>query len=144
MQTLWVPGRLPGLNDIIEGSRGAGKGTGRQWQHDKRNWEHKIGLLAHVQKIRVTEPSYFTYVFVEPNKRRDPSNFTAGGRKIIEDALQKAGLLRNDGWKHVLGFADFWFYDEDAPGVALVISSHLVPRKVDAVDALMAAKGAVS
>ena len=127
MQTLWVPGRLPGLNDIIEGGRGAGKGTGRAWQHEKRNWEHKIGLLAHVQGLKRFDAACFTYLFVEPNKRRDPSNFTAGGVKIIEDALQ-AFWVENDGWKHVLGMAKYWLCDPDNPGVFVIIGNEVLSR----------------
>ncbi|MBW2675806.1 MAG: hypothetical protein JRD89_20765 [Deltaproteobacteria bacterium] len=65
---------------------------------------------------------YFTYFFMEPNKRRDPSNFTSGGIKIIEDALQSAGILKNDGWRNVLGISSYWTVDKDCPGVMLYMT----------------------
>lgn len=98
---LWIPGRLPGLNEIIlASSKRSGKYS--PYAKLKEQWGGTIALLAHAQNFpRLVGRHDFYYEFLEPNMRRDPSNFIAGGVKIIEDALQLAGLLDGDGWKNV-------------------------------------------
>jgi hypothetical protein len=107
MDCLWIPGRLMGLNDIIEQSAGASKGWSK-YNATKQKWAGNIALLANAKGIDVIGPNYFTYLFCEPNQKRDPSNIVAGGVKLIEDALQAATLLKNDGWNDILGFTGYW------------------------------------
>jgi hypothetical protein len=115
MKRLFIPHVLPGLNEILDARKrklvGAGRG-GDMYNLMKSRWATVIKGLAHQQGFDVQEGGYFTYLFLEPNRRRDPSNIVAGGVKLIEDALQEAGLLGGDGWKHVLGIAPYWVRTE--------------------------------
>lgn len=88
----------------------------------KRDWTMRIRLLAASQDFRAVEGCFFTYVINERDQRRDPSNFIGGAVKIIEDALQTAGLLSNDGWKNVAEIRTHWKVDKDKPGVTVFIS----------------------
>ena len=115
MGCLWVSGRLPGLNDIIEQSAGASSGWSK-YNQTKQAWSANIGLLAAMKGVGAIPPGYFTYLFAEPNCRRDPSNVVAGGVKLIEDALQAAKLLKNDGWTDVLGFCGYWIKKPERVG----------------------------
>jgi hypothetical protein len=115
MGTLWIPGRMMGLNDIIEQSAGASKGWSA-YNASKQKWAGNIALLANAKGVQAIPPGYFTYLFCEPNQRRDPSNIVAGGVKLIEDALQAATLLKNDGWTDILGFTGYWIRKAERVG----------------------------
>ena len=91
-----------------------------QYAQIKSRAEEQIGWLA--KPMPRIKCGYWTYVIVEPDRRRDPSNFTMGAIKLIEDALQRAKVLDNDGWKQILGFRSYWFVG-DRPGVAVVVTS---------------------
>jgi hypothetical protein len=114
------------MNEILEARGKIRRIKDQVVRHDgyndmKRSWTHTITLLARSQRFQPVEYGCFTYLWFEPNRKRDPSNFTAGGRKIVEDALQEAGLLAGDGWKHVLDIRDLWLVSEDAPGLVLFV-----------------------
>lgn len=115
--TLWVPGPLPGLNELIAAAKGAG-GTGRAYSQLKRQWTDTVWALARSAKLHKPGPveSAVTIGFewVERDRRRDPDNVAAGGRKLVLDGLVKAGVLAGDGW------ADS-FSVGPAPGVAVTI-----------------------
>ena len=124
-QSLWVPGKLPGLNELIAAAKGAG-GTGRAYSRLKRQWTDTIVLLARAAKLRpVGGPCYLRFVWCEENRRRDPDNVAAGGRKLILDSLVTAGVLAGDGWAHVHGWTDS-FGAGGAVGVRVEIAPAVV------------------
>lgn len=43
------------------------------------------------------------------------------GRKVIQDALVRAGVLKNDGWAQIEGFSDEFRVDEKHPRVEVEI-----------------------
>jgi hypothetical protein len=57
-------------------------------------------------------PVHMTYTWHRKNKRTDPSNI-AWGTKYIEDALQRAGILRNDGPREVASITHQYVYGAD-------------------------------
>ena len=61
------------------------------------------------------------YHWYEPNHRRDLDNISSFGRKVIQDALVKARVLRNDGWKEIVGFEDRFYMDSKKPRVVVEI-----------------------
>lgn len=107
MGLLWVAGRLPSLNQVIEMSAGANSGWSK-YGEVKKKWSQQIVLMARVKNLQPIPPSYFGYLCCEPNRRADPSNIVGGAVKVIEDALQMAGLLQNDGWNDILGYVGYW------------------------------------
>ncbi len=111
-----IQGRLPTLNDYIDAcnsSRYAGNNL-KQW------WENYIS--AYLRPLqRILKPVEITYKWYEPNRRRDPSNISGGGRKFIEDALVKRGILRGDGWRDMAGFSDEFYIDKDNPRIEIDI-----------------------
>lgn len=130
MYRLWVPGPLPGMNEIIE-AKATKFGKGKGWRQAdayskmKQVWGERIGSLAREQGFPVLQEGHFVYLFREAHRRRDPSNFTAGGHKLIEDGLQQAGFLKNDGWGNVLSIQDKWIVDKARPGVTLFVTDSL-------------------
>lgn len=98
---------MPGLNDLLAGSRNA-KGSWNAYNAVKQKWSASIQLLVRARGVRATGPAFFTFLFVEPDKRRDPDNLTAAGIKLIFDSLVGSEVLEGDGWQHVLGFTSYW------------------------------------
>jgi hypothetical protein len=120
-QWLWIPGPLPGLNDMVGSSNAKG---GNVWASIKlkKQWIETINLLARSQGFNPVKCGRFHYSIRETHQRRDPSNFCAGAVKIIEDALQAAGLLESDGWRGVKGLSFDWSVEEFRPGVFLSVT----------------------
>lgn len=103
---LWIPARMPGFNEILDARMIRGKGAKSTYQWNaysqmKKRWAGNIRILCWHRRLEFIERGFFTYLFVEPNRKRDLSNITAGGIKLIEDALIEAKILENDNWEHV-------------------------------------------
>ena len=94
---LTIPGLLPGLNEYVDAERGA-KG--------------KYKAAA--------RPVVIHYTWIEPNRRRDKDNI-AFAKKFIQDSLVHAGVLQNDGWKHIEHFTDDFAVDPKNPRVEVII-----------------------
>lgn len=120
-QVLWIPGRLAGLNEVVCKNHFS---VGRL----KKEEQARILARATESGMRPAAPGYWSYLFVEDNRKRDPSNMLFG-IKLVEDALQSGGLLGNDGWNHIRGYSIHWTLDQADPGVLVVISSSLTARE---------------
>lgn len=106
LASLWIPGPLPGLNDLIAAAKGAG-GRGRAYSVLKRDWTAVIKGIAHREKTPAFPGRVMLFFhWFEKDKRRDPDNVAAGGRKIVLDGLVAAGVLKGDGWRHVQVWQD--------------------------------------
>jgi hypothetical protein len=120
---LWIHGPLPGLNELIAAAKGSG-GRGAGYARIKRQWTDTVWALAKAARLDKLGPYdeavTFDFDWVERDKRRDPDNVAAGGRKLILDGLVTAGVLAGDGWKHVYGWADR-FSVGTIPGVGVTI-----------------------
>ena len=113
---------MPGLNEIIEASavHGSGKRRWSKYATLKKRWAKDLDVLVDIQGFEVRGKA-FTYMFVEKDRRRDPSNIM-GAIKLIEDSLQEAGILENDGWNHIEYIQPYWTVDPHNPGVVLATS----------------------
>ncbi len=128
MQVLVVPTRLPNLNDVIDAAstvyrdKNGRQHRGNAYQTLKKKWSGTLMLLARSQGFSCHDGGHFAYIFHETERRRDPSNVMAGGIKVIEDALQDAGLLGGDGWGHVFGIRVRWVHNKVFGGVVVVVT----------------------
>ena len=116
---LTIPGTLPNLNDYIAAER-----TNRHKGAKMKADSGKIVAAAIRQCLRVVridKTVYMEYTWYEPNKRRDKDNVSSFGRKVIQDSLVDAGILKDDGWKHVVGFSDRFEVDKDNPRIEVLI-----------------------
>ena len=111
IQTLFVPGPLPGQNDYL--------GTGNRWTYgrDKKRWAEVILVEIKRQKLKPMRNVRIYWAWAEQDMRRDPDNIMGIGKKFILDALVKGGILPNDGWKNIAGMSDTWVVDTYSPGV---------------------------
>ena len=111
-----IPGRLPGLNELINESR-RNRYAGNTM---KRDAEFLVKLVA--RKLPTLKPPCdFVFDWVEKDKRRDKDNISSGGRKIIFDSLVKLGKLENDGWGQIGNYADRFHVDKKEPRVVVTI-----------------------
>lgn len=121
--SFFIPGVLPGMNEIINAARGKKMAAARQ----KKVWTVRVGnyvdLKMHQTGFKGFPGSVFiSYLWQEPNRRRDPGNI-ASSQKFCEDGMVKAGLITGDGWKQIAGFQHKWVVDKDNPGVYVVVTS---------------------
>lgn len=116
-QKFTISGRLPNMNDLI-------KGHWTVQQQKKKEAMNSALAAARWGKIKPVEryPVLVKINCFEPNARRDQDNVQAGAKKIILDALQRAGILAGDGQKYV---ADIIcpkpLIDRDNPRVEVVL-----------------------
>lgn len=116
-----LPFRIQGLNEVIQQSRASAMAAAAT----RKLQLGKVALLARQDGLcRLDDGASFTFVHVEPNRKRDPDNFCGAAQKLILDGLQKAGVLPNDGWTHVHSIQHFWRLNEGAViGVWVMASS---------------------
>lgn len=83
--------------------------------------EVESSIAWYLKKLqRVSRPVHVTFVWHEENRKRDKDN-VAFAKKFIFDALVTAGVLPDDGWRWVDGFADKFEVDREDPGVTIII-----------------------
>lgn len=110
-----IPLKLPSLNDYVKACRGGWQGGHSM----KAKTDAKImPYLADLPRFE--NPIRIHWLWVEENKRRDCDNI-AFGKKFILDAMQKAGKLKNDNRKFVVGFDGDDFEYGDHAKVVLTI-----------------------
>lgn len=120
---LVIPGPLPGLNDYIDANR-ANRNKGANL---KQSTQKIVELCARKQLrgFRPKGPVWMTYTWYERDRRRDKDNISSFGRKVIQDGLVKAGVLKNDGWEDIDGFSDRFAVDKYNPRVEIEIEEIL-------------------
>lgn len=118
MSKLTIKGRLPGLNEMISAERSNRYRAAKM----KREAEELVIWSAKASHLRkITTPVFMEYTWIEPNKRRDKDNISGYGRKIVQDALVKAGYLPGDGWAYISGFSDEFKVDKGNPRIEVLI-----------------------
>ena len=107
-QTLTIPFRLPGLNDIIGEMSGHLTIRGRRvypyTQTKKRFTTTLVRLIRDQGLVPMDGRLLVSCTWYERGRLRDPDNIASGGLKLILDALKTAGIIANDGWRNVAGF----------------------------------------
>ena len=113
-----IRGRLPGLNEYIDAERSS-RYKGAEM---KKKYETVVMHAARsLGKWRPEGSVFMVYNWYEKDRRRDKDNVSGFGRKVIQDALVKAKMLKNDGWKDIDGFSDKWYVDPKNPRVVVEI-----------------------
>lgn len=93
---LTIPGRLPGLNDMIDAARENRYESAAM----KKEYTEMAAWCAKAARLPRMEKVDLIITWHEPNKRRDKDNIMAG-QKFIWDGLVEAGVLKNDGWNQI-------------------------------------------
>ena len=116
---LTIPGKLNGLNDYIAAER-TNRHKGAKMKADNGNIV-AVAVRQCLKGVSIKKPVLMEYLWVEPNKRRDKDNISSFGRKVIQDALVSTGVLKDDGWKYVVGFSDRFDADKNNPHIEVLI-----------------------
>ena len=114
-----IPGTMPGLNEYLAE-------VGRKPQIGGRmKREYKMLALSYIRrdlrKYKATKPIVLHYVFYEPNMKRDHDNVFTFCSKCVQDALQEAKVIENDGWKQIVNFTHDFFLDKSKPRIEVYI-----------------------
>jgi len=117
IQSFFIPGPLPGANDII-------RKHWRVYSRLKVTWGQAIALVLLVYKIQPVRACTIRYQWIEPTPVRghirDRDNIRFGA-KFINDALVSQGILLDDGPDGVVSLTDAFTYDGVKPGVQVTI-----------------------
>lgn len=113
-----IRGTLPGLNDYISAERTNRYKAAAMKKQCESIVMHAVRSLG---KWRAERPVYMVYHWYEPTRRRDKDNISSFGRKVIQDALVKAKVLHNDGWRDIVGFEDKFEVDGSKPRIVVEI-----------------------
>lgn len=116
---LTIPGALNNLNEYINAER-TNRHKGAKMKSDNQDVVI-IAIRQCLRGVRIDKPVFMEYTWIEPNMRRDKDNISSFGRKVIQDALVSAGVLKNDGWKYVVGFSDAFAVDKKNPRIEVRI-----------------------
>lgn len=118
-QTLVIEGGLPTLNEYINAER-----TNRHKAAKlKKATEVVIQVFIKKSKLKPIQsyPVDMAYFWYCRDRRTDKSNISSIGIKFIEDSLQKAKILRNDGWKEINEMTNSYLVDKKKPRIEVVL-----------------------
>ena len=124
-QTLIIEGRLPGANEYQRANRThyhVGAKMKRQAQDT---------VCAAIRKAKLKPYSgavIIHYTFYEAPKRRgaklrDKSNISSFAIKVIEDALQETGIIKNDNWDYLADYSCKFFRASEQPRVVVELEA---------------------
>ena len=114
---LEIPGRLPGLNEIIDAAK-HGMYKYQPYAKMKETYTNMVAWLA--KKLPTYERVALIITWHEPDRRRDPDNIMAG-QKFILDGLVQAGTIPNDGQRHIQGIIHRFAVDRKNPRIEVEI-----------------------
>lgn len=117
--TLIIKGKLDNLNDYITACR-LSRYAGAELKH-KNEDAVLCAIYEQLGRTRIKKKIKMQYKWYEPNSRRDLDNISSFGRKVIQDALVKAKIITDDGWKNIVGFSDKFYVDKENPRIEVVI-----------------------
>ena len=89
----------------------------------KQNSEEIViwAIQQQLRGVQIEKPVELEFYWYEKNKKRDHDNVSSFGRKVIQDALVKGGVLKDDGWDYVDGFGDVFLLDRENPRIEVEI-----------------------
>lgn len=104
---------------MIAAAKGSG-GRGAGYARLKRDWTEAVWAEAKRQRV----PAFprrviLEFTWHEQDRRRDPDNVAAGGRKLVLDGLVLAGVLKGDGWRYIQAWTDRFDVRPEQAGVAV-------------------------
>lgn len=106
-QHIFIPLLFPSVNEY---SRQASQTGGRPGKRvtmanfNKQSMENKVQWFIKAQQLEPMGQAYFFFTYRELHRQRNKDNVCALAKKFIFDAMQKAQIIRNDGWKEIVGW----------------------------------------
>lgn len=112
---------FPGLNDYIHEINKNPKSGNKMKQDYQMIACNAIRLC--LKRFKTDKPIILHYVFCEPKKgnKRDRMNVFSFADKVIEDALQVVGTIKNDDPEHVINTTHEFKYTSGFPSIKVEI-----------------------
>jgi len=110
---------FPDLNDYIHAC-GRNPHIGGRMKRDYQMIACNA-IRKQLPRVTIKNPVKIHYTFYESDMGRDFSNIASFGTKIIEDALQQCGVLRNDNQVWVKGYTHDFGIDKLRPRIEVEI-----------------------
>lgn len=117
IQQFTIPGKLSSLNEYISRCRQspiAGAALKRKEQ------DRVVKAITDAGIKPMKTPVDVLIEWFEPNMRRDKDNVRSGIKYIL-DGLVEAGIIANDGWKHINTITDAYYVNKSDPRVRVTI-----------------------
>ena len=111
-KVVFIPGRLPGANEYINACRA----DSRKGNEMKRDAQMLCLCGLHKLPRHNARRVGIKFIWVEPNKNRDPDNI-AFAKKFILDQMQTMKIISGDGWRQIAFLQDEFRVDKEKPGV---------------------------
>ena len=112
-----IPGRLPGLNEIIDAARASKFKSAEQ----KKQYTELVAWCCKAARIPKMKRVNLDITWYEPHRQRDPDNVQAAV-KFIWDGLSTSGALPNDGWGQQGTVTHHMAVDKERPRVEIEIT----------------------
>lgn len=89
----------------------------------KRDYQMIVcnAIRTQLPRLTINNPIIIHYRFYEPDKQRDKGNIFAFADKVFQDALQKCGVIKNDGWKEIDNFTHDFYVDKKNPRIEIFL-----------------------
>lgn len=112
-------GTLPTANEIIQANRSNFYVGAKQ----KKQFTKAIAYKCLSQKIPKIDKKFDIYCYWYRKDSRTDKDNISGGIKFILDGMQKAGVIKNDGWKEI-GNIFHYFKKSDENKVVVILKEH--------------------
>lgn len=123
IQQFTIEGRLDGLNEYTNACRSHHK-AGWRMKKDNQRVVEKCIEGAHLKPYEGAVRVHYTF-FEKPAERngamRDKSNIASFAVKVIEDALQAQGIIKNDNWKYMAGYSCDFYRASENPRIVVTL-----------------------
>ena len=112
-----IKGRFISFNEYSNMERASPYKAAKQKKTDTERvaWVIRASLRGR----KTDKPVVVSFLWYEPNRRRDIDNITNYGHKVILDGMVRSGLIPDDGEKYVVGLVDRFAVDKDNPRVVV-------------------------
>lgn len=131
-QGFFMPQLFPSMNEYsrlaaqtwgTKGHRGTSANT------LKAKMEATVRLHIRLNKLLPMDAAYFFLTYYESSRLRNKDNIAALAKKFLFDALQDQGILKNDGWKEIVGWHERFVTTPGTPGLHVEMFD---PRQAEA------------
>lgn len=112
-------GVMPTLNEYL-GAMGRHPQAGGRMKRDLM-MAMSCSIRSDLKLWQTDKPVILHYIIHEPNMKRDHDNAFCVASKVTQDALQKCGVIPNDGWANVVNFTHDFYVDRQNPRIEVYI-----------------------
>lgn len=121
IQSFWVPGILPGMNEFLATSRC----LPYKVNNFKKAAQKRVTAAFLEAGIQPVDPPVRIFLeFHERDRRRDPDNVIGGANKVVLDAPREGGIIADDSQKILSGEQPLVYtfkLNKKSPGVIVTI-----------------------